>query len=924
MTLQEHKAHILVVLLVAIAFASGASRMVFNGLIDTHFRWFKGESTGSIVLIAIDPQSIKAMGIWPWPRSLHAQLIDKLVDAGASEIVLDIDFSSHQTEEADARFLESLGKAGGSIVLPTFSQAVRNVEGRSLTVTTKPLQEFRAKSWSAMANVWTAKDGLVRSYSYGETVDGEFIPSIGALLAGIYRPTLDSFYIDYGIRPETVPVVSYIDVLEGRVPKERLTGKKVVVGATAVELGDRFNVPNGQIISGPLLQIVAAESLIQDRALSTTSAVTTIFGLLVLALLAQFAWRRRSGPVRLATVLVTSVTIEIFAAIAHARWSIILDTSLWQLALAAYLIAIALDEINFRGILVRIAESRFSNIAMSVGDGLVCTDHRGIITFSNPAAAAIFGYPREEMLGRPIEDLLASRATRSLIGAEYPSISDGAATTERIVELQGLRRSGEVFSLEASVSDWGSGEALHHGFVLRDISDRKKKEERIRFLAEHDVLTGLVNRSKLSDDLAPMISAKPDAQGEVALIMLGIDHFKEINDTLGQDRGDQIIRALATMLSQRFSKQATVARTNGDEFAIALPLTATSLSAALMIEAVVREFSKVSVQLDDRTVTITASLGSAVYPNDAETVTGLMANAALALQEAKTCGAGRHVAYRTEIRQTIEAARRLEHELKLAFERNEFELFYQPQFDLATRKLTGAEALIRWHHPTKGLLAPGLFVPVLDSMPLSKLVGRWVIETACAQTARWEKQGHALTVGINLSPTLFSTDTLPQVVATALAKSGAPPASIELEVTENIFFKDHDTAAAALKDIRKSGVTIAFDDFGTGYASLTHLKRFPIDRLKIDRTFVRDLLSNKDDRAIVRTIIDLSKLLEMKVIAEGIEDAATADALAAMGCPQAQGYFFGRPVPVSEFEERHLSDYIAPSELTDRSICPAA
>ncbi len=241
-----------------------------------------------------------------------------------------------------------------------------------------------------------------------------------------------------------------------------------------------------------------------------------------------------------------------------------------------------------------------------------------------------------------------------------------------------------------------------------------------------------------------------------------------------------------------------------------------------------------------------------------------------------------------------------------AFAESEFELFYQPQVDLTTERVVGAEALIRWHHPERGLVSPAEFLPVLDTMPLSHPIGCWVINAACKQAGEWHRAGHDIRLGINLAPSLFHTRELPSIIASALNAAAVPASLIELEVTEGIILEDNEETAAILREIRQAGVAIAFDDFGTGHASLTHLKRFPLTRLKIDQSFVRDLTRHQDDGAIVSTLIGLGKLLNLHVTAEGIEDRETADALILMGCGEGQGYHFGRPVPAREFARKHL------------------
>jgi EAL domain-containing protein (putative c-di-GMP-specific phosphodiesterase class I) len=302
------------------------------------------------------------------------------------------------------------------------------------------------------------------------------------------------------------------------------------------------------------------------------------------------------------------------------------------------------------------------------------------------------------------------------------------------------------------------------------------------------------------------------------------------------------------------------------------------------------------------------SLGSAVFPQDGETAGDLMANATLALQDAKLHHRGGHVAYHAKIRSDIEAQRQLEKDLCRAFADGEFELHYQPQVTLADHKVVGAEALIRWRHPIRGLVSPGLFMPVLNTMPLSADVGRWVIETAFRQARDWRDAGQGIRIGVNLAPSQLTSFELPGIVAAALAANDLETSLVELEVTENILLDDGDMAAKILRSIRETGVEIAFDDFGTGYASLTHLKRMPLDRLKIDQTFVRNLGAAPEDRAIVGAIVGLGRLLGMHVIAEGIEDLATADALAKMGCEEAQGYYFGRPTTAADFFETYLKN----------------
>jgi EAL domain-containing protein (putative c-di-GMP-specific phosphodiesterase class I) len=279
----------------------------------------------------------------------------------------------------------------------------------------------------------------------------------------------------------------------------------------------------------------------------------------------------------------------------------------------------------------------------------------------------------------------------------------------------------------------------------------------------------------------------------------------------------------------------------------------------------------------------------------------------MALSRAKATRRGGHVLFEDSIRRELETRLTLEAELALAAERNEFELFYQPQLHLADGRLVGAEALIRWRHPERGLVSPGEFMPVVNTSPISERIAEWVLETACTKAAAWERAGQKLRIGVNLSPSQLQSGDLASSVAQALARTGLSPTSLELEVTEDILLHDEQSALNTFLKIQALGVRLVFDDFGTGFASLSYLKKFPLDGLKIDRSFVLGLLSNPDDAAIVSSTIGLSKQLGLSVIAEGIEDRATADFLISMGCGEGQGYFFGRPMPASEFEAKFLT-----------------
>jgi diguanylate cyclase (GGDEF)-like protein/PAS domain S-box-containing protein len=905
--LKHYRPHILVIIALAVVLSSGWHDAFRNVLADLRFNWLKRRASGDIVIVAIDAPSLEKIGVWPWPRRLHAGLLRQLEKAGARDIVFDVDFSTPSDTASDRDFADALQGAGGSVVLPWFKQPGAVAANPAAIHVNRPLKSFAEQSWAAVVNVTVEPDGRVRRYPFGEKLGGELLPSMGAVLAGQYSSKDAPFLIDFGIRAGSIPKVSYADVLLGNpAALARLKDKKVVVGGTALELGDRFSIPNGAIVSGPMLQALAAESILQHRTLHWTSDWVTLGGIIILSLVMMLAWRRLAAGRRVVLLLAIASAVEMIAVLLQAKWPFILDTSPLHTAIVVYLAAIALDEIDFRDLLGRIAENRFQRIAMSLGDGLVCTDRDHLITVWNPGATAIFGYEAGEMIGQPFDVLCAGGARGtpfSIRDAAKPAwLSAGGS----IMEFEGRRKNGEVFPAEACFSGWQGTDGFQYGAILRDISLRKREAARIRYLAEYDSLTGLANRDTLHAGLSAMVSSAEKAASEVTLLVLGLDGFQHINDMLGHACGDRVLQAVSERLTVAAGKEGLVARLSGDEFAIAIPGASLPATAAQFADRVALAFDR-PLAAGAREHRVKVSIGVAVYPEAGGTADELLSNGHLAFSRAKAMRRGGHVMFENAIRRELEGRLTLEAEIALAVERREFELFYQPQVHLAAGSLIGAEALIRWRHPERGLVSPGLFMPVVNSSSISERIAQWVMETACKQARRWELAGCGVRVGINLSPSQLQSGDLAQSVSDILAATGLTPSLLELEVTEDIILHDEERVLDTFRRIQKLGVRIVFDDFGTGYASLSYLKKFPLDGLKIDRSFVMDLLSDSDDAAIVNSTVGLSRQLGLSVIAEGIESRAIADFLLSMGCEEGQGYFFGKPMPAGEFEAQFLA-----------------
>ncbi|MDX2203327.1 MAG: EAL domain-containing protein [Hyphomicrobiaceae bacterium] len=897
--MKHWRSHAFALAVLVAAALTGLAGTFQNTLVDLRFASAKKQPTGNVAVAAIDARALEMVGVWPWQRQTHAEILAKIQSLGVADVAFDIDFSSRATPDDDKRFAEQLKAFGGSAILPAFKQAVRNTSGALEYLATRPRKEFAEHAWLASVNVTPEKDGRVRRYESETLIDQELHPSLAVMLAGRPDVRTGSFGIDYSIDARKIPVVSISDLLAGRVSRKALEGKKLIVGATAIELGDRFAVPVYGILPGVVVQALATETLLQSRALVGTSVPVTIAGLLLIAVIGHAVRQKRlSAGSSAAIFLPLALVVEGGAHLVQAYAAIAVDSSLWLIAIGVYFSDSVLSDLDVRRLLASIAQRRFQSIAVSLGDGIICTDAVGRVTFWNPAAEKMFDAKADTALGKPFADFLGAA------GARYIKAMLAGQAPATVLEVTGMQNGSEL-PLEIRASTWEAEDGRHHSFIVRDVTDRRRSEERMRFLAHHDLLTGLPNRNRLRELLRDRIEANPASAG-FAVLLLGLDNFKEVNDRLGHDGGDFLLSDFARQLSSLFPGSDTVARIGGDEFAVVIDLEDNAVdTAAASIRNILGDGERYTY-IDGQGFQVSASIGTARYPRDGSNIDDLLTHADLALFRAKADGRGLHVAYEPSLKEATERRRALEASLRQAFERREFELFYQPQVRLTDGKLVGAEALIRWRKEDGRIAPPGEFLDVLSHSRLAASVGTWILHAACEQAAAWHKAGHDICVGVNLFAPQFAP-TLVGELSDTLMGTGLPANLLEIEITENILLSDDERTIELLGRIRSLGVRIALDDFGTGFASLTHLKKFPLDRLKIDRSFVTALGTDQRDTAIVGAMITLGKQLDIDTIAEGIEDAECAELLRIAGCGEAQGYFFGKPMPAEEFEERLMS-----------------
>lgn len=437
----------------------------------------------------------------------------------------------------------------------------------------------------------------------------------------------------------------------------------------------------------------------------------------------------------------------------------------------------------------------------------------------------------------------------------------------------------------------GAGIAVPAAFAWMRGRERRKAEAQVRYLEEHDALTGLSNRKTFVDDLADAIKRMHRDRTHIAVVCIDIDKFKEINDAADHSGGDQVLRDIGARIQSTLREGDLIARLGGDEFAIAL-VDITNLGDVMafmnrLVEALRRPF-----QVAGKDMLVTTSVGIALAPADGDTATTVLRHASIALARAKGDGGQRMCFFEQSMDKALQRRRMVEHELRLALGREEFDVVYQPQYDLASERQCGSEALVRWHHPVHGKIAPGHFISVAEDTGLIVPLGEWVLRRACRDAASWPEP---LFVSVNLSPAQFRDGDVAETVAQVLKETGLPPERLELEITESLLINDTEEVLGKLNRLRQLGVSIAMDDFGTGYSSLSYLARFPFSKIKIDRQFIRNMTRDPAMRAIVKTIIALGKSLDVIITAEGVETHEQAAMLREFGCPQVQGFLYGYP-----------------------------
>jgi diguanylate cyclase (GGDEF)-like protein/PAS domain S-box-containing protein len=898
---------------VAVLRALGPLQPFENAFADLRARWFQQEVPSDIVIVAIDDASLARLGPLPWPREVHARMLDYIAGASPRSVFVNVDLSARSDPLDDARLEAALTRPRDfPIYLPVHLEAAADHDDSRII--TSPRLRFSLRTERAVVQAVPGPDGLVRHWRTSWSIDGKRAPSIIDL--GRRLPDDFDVPIDFSISPRSFDMVSYADVLEGRIPRDLVSDRNVFIGGTTRSTGDLVPVPLHGALPAVIVQALAAETVTRGvpRAPSGWLSIALLAGC---AAFAALSFSRR-GAVRWYRDLAFLLTG--FLAIAAASLYFFLAGRLTvEVAGPALVLVLMFLAVSLRGLErqtwravafalgMRRRDALLKSIVQSSTDCILCVDEAGTIQIANPAASRLFDCPAYELVDEPVSryiTLLAGDGAGARLGALHGTIRECDARTAK----------GEVFPVEISVSrvrlaSSPAGERLFTA-IVRDIRERREQQRRLQHQATHDSLTGLPNRAAL---LAHLDSVAAGAGRSVVLLMLDLCRFKEVNDTLGHTVGDRVLCEVAHRFAMTLGAGGLIARIGGDEFTVVfdrgLPTDAVS-----QISQALADCLRAPVDVAGISIEVGVSIGIARFPQDASDAQSLLRQADAAMYVAKRRGATYEYYDAAHDRDTARNVA-MGGELRVAMARDQLELHYQPQVNLRSGLVESCEALLRWPHPSRGLIGPAEFLPIAESTDLIRPLTEWTLTRGLAQVREWRDRGLHLRVAVNLSPRLLQDTAFPARLSALLERSGVSAAALELDVTEGALLQDPARALSVLQDIAQAGVLISIDDFGTGYSSLGYLRDLPVHSLKLDRSFVAGMRDDDADRLIVESAAQMARALELELVAEGVESEWNARFLKAAGYDYAQGFFYSRALAAEHFLSWAL-EYNATAMLT--------
>ncbi|MAS04680.1 MAG: hypothetical protein CL534_08305 [Ahrensia sp.] len=888
-------------------------------LSDQRFRLADRPVSDRIAFVAIDKKSLDAVGIWPWPRSIHAAITDRLREFGAREIVFDIDFSTPSTPERDAALAEAIERAAGKVTLPVFLQRSDAGSGEAQVKITEPIEAFSRNAWLASVNVYPDGDGMVRSFPTGIETPSGFLASVPATIAGGAVAQNGDIGVDFGIDPHGFETISASDLLGGTANPASVEGRTVVIGAFATELRDFYAVPKHDFIPGAVLQGLAAETLIAGRNLERIAPMKVAIPAFFLLLALTLCLRRQTSLQTILTFASIPLAAETLAAVLYVTAGLMMPTAFIDVAALTALAVRSLsmtelfrrlsreaaaDARNTRRVLQQVVRENF--------DAIVVIDEDMNALQVSEAVGTVFDLDGAlPDAGSPVVDFLPASLSHEIYAAIFEA-RRGLPPQPETKAFSFKAGDGSRRAIEYTIGISELGKATHkrkgrNGTVpqgpivacltARDITERLTYQEKLQWLSDHDDMTGTWRRHAFVEVID---RAMDEHHGGLAIVAFNLHRFKTVNVALGRETGNAVLRAVAERLGEGKDGVCGAARLSGDTFAVLVGGVRTEADAQdaanRIIEAigapypVARGSAKIGVQAG---VTLCQTYGTEAA--NAET---LLEHAEMALDEARLAGGSRIVFHDEALATQRKRSRIIERDLWQAVERGEIHLAYQVQVGLSDGAPRGAEALVRWTHPVLGNVGPDEFVRIAEANGFITALGRWILYTACREAAEWPD---GLSVAVNVAPQQFLRDDIIDEVRGALAESGLKPERLTIELVESELLETADAVLDRIVALKALGVKVALDDFGTGYSGISYLSRLRFDKIKVDKQFLRDLTTNVETQGIIRSVALLGESFGMTIVCEGVETREQEAFLRLIGCEEGQGYLYSRPIEASAF-----------------------
>jgi diguanylate cyclase (GGDEF)-like protein len=862
---------------------------VENAVAEARSTLLRHEVPSDIVIVGIDAESLRALNEWPWPRRHHARLLQMLRAAEPKDVFIDIDFSSRSTEDDDTLFERALADlAPTPVFLAAHFQPATGADG-SLTLT-EPLPRFAGHARSASVMLEPGIDGLVGSMRSSWRIGDRVLRSVLSYETSL--PDDTNVPIDYSIDPASFAYVSYIDLLSGRIDPAALRGKSIYVGPTANELRDILAVPVYRALPGVVVQAFAAASARGGVLTELPTWLETIslaaWGIGCAVLLGRRGWRFDLAIVAAALLSLGVATVSLYAA-----QRVVLEIVPFAVVLLVLFVAAtarSLDRETWRAIANALRVKRrgalLKSIVESSADCILCVDGHGVVRSANSATSRLLGCPSVALRDAQLSDFIPG------FGGDGGGL---AALAGSIFERTIDTRDGRKLHVEISLSKIATSDDLCIA-VIRDVTERQAQRRALEHQATHDPLTGLPNRTAFMRHLGSLL-AQADGQ-RIALLMLDLSRFKEVNDTLGHDVGDDVLREVARRFSAQLRGSAMISRIGGDEFTVVLgdvgQLDELESLCARLVDSLREPIAARGVAIE-----IGLNVGIALAPDHSRDVKELLRLADVAMYVAKRRGTPFEIYDRDDDKHTVRRLGMVS-ELRRAIEHGEIALHYQPLVNLRTGKADGAEALARWRHGVHGNVDAAEFVTLAEATDLIWPLTDWTLRQALSDLASWNKRQTDVRVGINISARVIQDVAFPRRLESLLRETRVPPRQLELEITESAMLLDPVRARHIVKDLHALGVLIAIDDYGTGFSSLGHLRDLRLHALKLDKSFVIDLETREQNRVIVESTVQMAHALGLRVVAEGVESEWEKRYLESVGYDYGQGYWFARPMPATD------------------------